>query len=91
MEKRLIPYSVHLPEHIYNQIKQAAEGRKASGLVRQAITAFIENGDLYNQGYATGLADAANKVSSNKLAKALAYEGQVVSDVLVKEIKSLNK
>ncbi|MEY3202324.1 MAG: hypothetical protein RIR70_1874 [Pseudomonadota bacterium] len=91
MENRLIPYSVHLPEHIFLKIKEAAEGRKASGLVRQAIIAFLENGDLYKQGYASALADAAKKVSSNKLARSLAFEGQVLSDVLVKEINFLNQ
>ncbi|MEY4720073.1 MAG: hypothetical protein RL563_2691 [Pseudomonadota bacterium] len=89
MEKRLIPYSVHLPEPIFLKIKAAAGNRKAAGLVRQAITAFIENGDLYQQGYANGLADAVKAVSCNKLAKSIAYEGEVVSDVLVKEINSL--
>ena len=41
MEKRLIPYSVHLPEPIYAKLKKAAGERKASALVRDAITMMI--------------------------------------------------
>jgi hypothetical protein len=90
MDKRLIPYSVHLPEHIFLKIKEAAAGRKAASLVREAITNFIEHGDLYNKGYSSGIRDSANKVANHKLANSIEIDGQRVSDVLVKEINKLN-
>lgn len=90
MEKRLIPYSVHLPEPIFNKLKQAAGDRKAAGLVRDAITMFVEGGDLYKHGYAAALRDCAAKVQKNRLARSIAVEGEAISDVIVKEINSLN-
>lgn len=90
MEKRLIPYSVHLPEAIFNKLKEAAGDRKAAGLVRDAITNFLEGGDLYKHGYEAGIRDCAAKVAKNKLAQSIAFEGEVISDVIVKEINSLN-
>lgn len=91
MENRLIPYSVHLPEHIFRALKDAAGGRKAAGLVRDAITTFIEGGDQYKQGYASALKDCSAKIAKNRLAKSISIDGQLISDVLVKEISSLNQ
>jgi 3-methyl-2-oxobutanoate hydroxymethyltransferase len=44
--KRLIPYSVHLSESVYNALKEHAKGRKASSIVRDAITMILEGGHL---------------------------------------------
>jgi hypothetical protein len=49
--KRLIPYSVHLPEEVHAKLKEAAGNRKASALVRDAITLIIEGDDEFNGGY----------------------------------------
>ena len=56
--KRLIPYSVHLREDIYNKLKAAAGERKASGIVRDAITMIIEGDDAFNAGYNKAIRDA---------------------------------
>ena len=44
--KRLIPYSVHLPEDVYKKLKEAAGSRKASALVRDAIDFDALSGHL---------------------------------------------
>ena len=49
--KRLIPYSLHLTEDIYIALKKAAEGRKASAMVRNAITMILEGHGEFNSGY----------------------------------------
>ena len=41
-DNRLVPYSVHLKRDVYDKLKLAAGQRKASGLVRDAITLIIE-------------------------------------------------
>lgn len=91
MEKRLIPYSVHLPEHIFNALKSAAGNRKAASLVRDAITNLIEGGDLYKRGYIAAVRDCTNKIQKNKLCQSIAVDGDVISDVLVNELNALNK
>lgn len=91
MDKRLIPYSVHLPEDIFNQLKTAAAGRKAAGLVRDAIVSFIENGDLYKQGYAAGVRAAIAKVGKNKVASSIAVDGVLLRDSITKDLDALIK
>jgi predicted DNA-binding protein len=76
MEKRLIPYSVHLPEEIYKKLKAAAEGRKASALVRDAITLIVEGDDQFNGGYNKAVRDVIATIHSDQWCKSLGIEGQ---------------
>lgn len=91
MEKRLIPYSVHLPEHIYIKIKQAAGDRKAAGIVREAIVSFIENEDLFQSGFNSGVNAAIKKVSANKLASSISINNELISDTLCNDLTKLIK
>lgn len=91
MEKRLIPYSVHLPEDVFNLIKQAAGERKASGMVREAIVSFVGKRDLFDKGYQAGIQAAIKKVSSNKLANSLSYDNVSVAEVLSNDLQKLIK
>lgn len=91
MEKRLIPYSVHLPEDVFTLIKQAAGERKASSMVREAIISFVTKRDLFDKGYQAGIEAAMKKVSNNKLANSIAFDDTTISDSLVKDLSSLIK
>lgn len=91
MEKRLIPYSVHLPEDVFNLIKQAAGERKASGLVREAIVSFVTKRDLFDKGYQAGIQAAIKKVGNNRLANTIAYDNNTIAEVLSKDLSSLIK
>lgn len=74
--KRLIPYSVHLPEHIHAKLKEAAGNRKASGLVRDAITLIIEGDDAFNGGYNKAIRDVIDLLHNDQWCKVLGIEGQ---------------
>jgi len=87
--KRLIPYSVHLREDIYTKLKAAAGERKASALVRDAITMIIEGDDAYTSGYNKGLADAAKVVNVSSAVKGLVINGINVPKTLAEGIKAL--
>ena len=87
MEKRLIPYSVHLPEDIYKQLKAAAGDRKASALVRDAITLIVSGDDEFNGGYNKGINDSMSAVRQNKLMNSLCYEGVSVADLICSELE----
>ena len=84
--KRLIPYSVHLREDIYHQLKDAAKGRKASGIVRDAITMIIEGDDAFNAGFNKGLREAMKGVRDDVWAKSLSVHGELMSEVLADQI-----
>jgi hypothetical protein len=74
--KRLIPYSVHLPEEIYKKLKAAAGERKASALVRDAITLIIEGDDSFNGGYNKAVRDVIGTLHNDSWCKSLGIEGQ---------------
>lgn len=73
--KRLIPYSVHLREDIYLKVKEAAKDRKATALVRDAITMLIEDNDAFNAGYNKGIRDAINAVSHYDFCQLVSIKG----------------
>ena len=82
MEKRLIPYSVHLPEEIYKKLKAAAEGRKASALVRDAITLIVEGDDTFNGGYNKAVKDVISTIHNEQWCKTLGIGGQSLAEYL---------
>lgn len=82
MEKRLIPYSVHLPEDIYKKLKAAAGERKASALVRDAITLIIEGDDEFNGGYNKAIKDIIAIIHSDHWCKTLGISGQSLAQYL---------
>jgi hypothetical protein len=82
MDKRLIPYSVHLPEEIYKKLKQAAGERKASALVRDAITLIIEGDDSFNGGYNKAVRDVISALKDDQWCKSVWIEGQSFADYI---------
>ena len=77
--KRLIPYSVHLPEDIYKKLKAAAGERKASALVRDAITLIIEGDDTFNGGYNKAIRDVISTIYEDQWCRAIGVEGQILA------------
>lgn len=82
MEKRLIPYSVHLPEDIYKQLKAAAGERKASALVRDAITIIVSGDDEFNGGYNKAIRDVIATLHSEQWCKTLGIGGQSLAEYI---------
>jgi len=87
--KRLVPYSVHLPQDIYAKLKIAAGNRKASVLVRDAITMIIEGDDVFNSGYNKGIRDAISVISEDGNANNIAIGGYLISDSLVEQLDQM--
>jgi hypothetical protein len=87
--KRLVPYSVHLPQDIYAKLKIAAGNRKASVLVRDAITMIIEGDDVFNSGYNKGIRDAISVINEDGNANNIAIGGYLISDSLVEQLDQM--
>jgi hypothetical protein len=87
--KRLIPYSVHLPEDVYIKLKEAAGQRKASALVRDAITLIVEGDDEFNGGYNKGVRDCIRIVQGMELCKAIAYYDESLAQILTNTLDEL--
>jgi len=67
--KRLIPYSVHLPEDVYEKLKKAAQHRQASALVREAITMALEDSTAFEGGYKKAVKDCISIIKKDALLK----------------------
>lgn len=87
--KRLVPYSVHLREDIYLKLKEAAGQRKATALVRDAITLIVEGDDVFNGGYNKGLRDAIAVIQENESASSISVAGQSIADILSEQIEGM--
>lgn len=87
--KRLIPYSVHLPEPIYKKLKEAAGNRKASSLVRDAITLIVDGDDEFNGGYNKALRDVIAMLHEDQWCKVLGIEGQSLAYYIEYQIRPM--
>lgn len=87
--KRLIPYSVHLPEDIYKKLKAAAGERKASALVRDAITLIIEGDDTFNGGYNKAVRDVISALQSDQWCTTIGIDGQSLADYLAELLQPM--
>jgi hypothetical protein len=87
--KRLVPYSVHLREDIYLKLKEAAGQRKATALVRDAITLIVEGDDVFNGGYNKGLRDAISVVKENDSASSISIGGESIAELLSRQIEAM--
>jgi len=90
MEKKLIPYSVHLPEPIYKRIKSAAGDRKASSIVREAIILYLDD-DKHVGAYNKALKDAMSIIKKDPNASTISIQGASISEILCDQISSLIK
>lgn len=86
---RMIPYSVHLPEEVHKKLKEAAGHRKASALVRDAITLIVEGDDEFNGGYNKGVRDAIRMIHQNELCKAISYYEDTLAKILSEQLEEL--
>jgi hypothetical protein len=84
---RLIPYSVHLRKDIYDKLKLAAGERKASALVRDAITMIVDGDDEFNAGYNKGIRDAILEIYEDDIASRIHFDDEVISNRIVARLE----
>ena len=89
--KRMIPYSVYIPEQYLAKLREAAKERRASGLVRDALMLILDGGDVYTTAYNKGLDDAAQVVYDNKEAQMIAFNKKDLASILSEQIDMLRK
>jgi hypothetical protein len=80
---------VHLREDIYLKLKAAAGQRKATALVRDAITLIVEGDDVFNGGYNKGLRDAISVIKENESASSISIGGESIAELLSRQIEAM--
>jgi hypothetical protein len=88
-DNRLVPYSVHLRKDIYDKLKLAAGNRKASSLVRDAITLIVEGDDEFNGGYNKGIRDAMSLIENDSIANRLGIDDTTVAAHLCNQLETM--
>lgn len=88
-EKKLVPYSLYLPQEYYKKLKEVAKDRKASSLVRDAIIMILDGNEAYDSGYNKGIRDAAKVVYDNQEAQMIAIKGKDLGSILTEQIEAL--
>lgn len=87
--KKLVPYSVYLPLEYHDKLKQLAKDRKASALIRDAISMIMDGGDAFKSGYNKAIRDAAKVVYDCEEAQMVAVKGRDLGAILTDQIKLL--
>jgi len=87
--KRLVPYSLYLPEEMHAQLKLKAKNRQASSMVRDAITMILEGNDYFTAGYKQAITDSLRVVNSNETVTAISLNGINMADVISNELNDL--
>lgn len=87
--KRLIPYSVHLREDVYLKLKAAAKDRKATALVRDAITLIVEGDDAFNGGYNKAIRDVISALHDDAWCKAVGVSGKTFAEYIEEQISPM--
>jgi hypothetical protein len=85
-KRKLIPYSVYLPEDYYDKIREHAKNRKASSLVRDAICMILDGDDSFRAGYNKAIKDAIKIVSACKEIQNLSIHKKYVTEILNEQI-----
>jgi hypothetical protein len=91
MEKKLIPYNLYLYSEHVDKLKKMAGQRKASSLVRDAVSMMLDGKDEYSAGYNRGLKDCIALVDSCKEIEHIAVRGKYLADILADGINALEK
>jgi hypothetical protein len=87
--KKLIPYSVYLPEDHHIKLKEFAKERKASELIRNAIGMLVDGTDVYTSGYNKAINDAAKVIYDCEEAQMIAVKGKDLGVILSERIAEL--
>jgi len=90
-DKKLVPYNLYLYTEHVDKLKKMAGQRKASSMVRDAVSMMLDGRDEYSAGYNRALKDAVSVVDSCKEIEHIAVRGKYLSDVLAEQINAMEK
>lgn len=89
MEKKLVPYNVYLYLEHVEQLKKMAKTRKASTMIRDAVSMVLDGKDEYSAGYNRAIKDAIAVVDGCKEIEVIAIKGKYLQDLLAEKINAL--
>lgn len=91
MRKNMKPFSMYLPLEYHKMLEDYSKQRKASEVVREAVVAYLNGGDMFSAGYNKALKDAVAIVKACKEIEVIAVKGKYLDVLLAEQISSLEK
>lgn len=88
-QKKLVPYSVYIPQGHHKKLKQLAKERKASEMIRNAIDLLMTNNDVFKAGYNKAIEDSSKVIYECQEAQMVAVKGKDLGAHLSEQIKML--
>lgn len=89
LTNKLIPYSVHLPEPLYNQIRAAAAQRKASAVIRDALEAYFKHQNTLDIGRQQGIEDCIRLLRNDAFFKSWSFKELPLSEMAARKLSNL--
>jgi len=90
-DKKLVPYNLYLYTEHVDKLKKMAGQRKASSLIRDAVSMMLDGKDEYTAGYNLALKDAVLVIDSCKEIEHIAVRGKYLADILADGINAMEK
>jgi len=90
-DKKLVPYNLYLYTEHVDKLKKMAGQRKASSLIRDAVSMMLDGKDEYTAGYNRALKDAVSVINSCKEIEHIAVRGKYLADILADGINTMEK
>jgi len=90
-DKKLVPYNLYLYTEHVDKLKKMAGQRKASSLVRDAVSMMLDGKDEYSAGYNRALKDAISAINSCKEIEHIAVRGKCLANILADSINAMEK
>jgi hypothetical protein len=90
-DKKLVPYNLYLYTEHVDKLKKMAGQRKASSLIRDAVSMMLDGKDEYTAGYNRALKDAVSFINSCKEIEHIAVRGKYLADILADGINAMEK
>lgn len=91
VRKNMKPFSMYLPLEYYDMLAGYSKQRKASEVVRDAVVAYLNGGDMFDAGYNKGLKDAMEIIKGCKEIEVIAVNGKYLDVLLTTQIKDLER
>lgn len=89
--RKLVPYNLYLYADHVEKLKKMAGDRKVSSFVRDAVSTLLDGKTDHAAGYNRALKDVADVINGCKEIDVIAIRGKYLADILISEIKTLEK
>ena len=91
MGRKMVPYSLYLPEDQRDALRKYSEQRQGAEMVRNAISVMLKGGSEFDAGYNKALEDVVKVIDNVKEIECIAVNGKYLNDLLATAVKELQK